>query len=155
TAFPAEFHIHPKLGKMIEKRASALEENNVDWAMAEQFAFGSLVLEGTPVRLSGQDAGRGTFSQRHAEYHDYETGTAYRPLHHISLEQARFDVYNSPLSEYGVVGFEFGYSVADQLSLVLWEAQYGDFVNGAQIILDQFIASAESKWAQPSGLVLL
>jgi len=155
TAFPVDFHVHPKLTRMIEKRASALTENSIDWALAEALAFGSLVLEGTPVRLSGQDSGRGTFSHRHAEYHDYETDRVYSPLQHLAPAQARFEVYNSPLSEYAVMGFEFGYSVADQLSLVLWEAQYGDFVNGAQIILDQFLFSAESKWAQPSGLVLL
>jgi len=155
TAFPADFQLHPKLARMIDKRASALQENSIDWALAETLAFGSLVLEGTPVRLSGQDAGRGTFSHRHAEYHDYETDRVYSPLQHLSPTQARFEVYNSPLSEYGVMGFEFGYSVADQLSLVLWEAQYGDFVNGAQIIMDQFLFTAESKWAQPSGLVLL
>ncbi len=105
--------------------------------------------------MSGQDSGRGTFSQRHAEFHDYQTGEVYAPLQHLSPAQARFDVYNSPLSEYGVLGFEFGYSIADPLSLVLWEAQYGDFANGAQIIIDQFISTAESKWGQPSGLVML
>ncbi len=155
TAFPADFHVHPKLARMIEKRASALADNAIDWALAETVAFGSLVVEGTPVRLSGQDSGRGTFSHRHAEYHDYETDRVYSPLQHLAPSQARFEVYNSPLSEYAVMGFEFGYSVADQLSLVLWEAQYGDFVNGAQIIIDQFLFSAESKWKQPSGLVLL
>ena len=113
------------------------------------------MLEGTPVRLSGQDSGRGTFSQRHVEFHDAETDRVYSPLQHLSANQARFEVYNSPLSEFGVVGFEFGYSVADPLSLVLWEAQYGDFANGAQMIIDQFISAAESKWGQPSGLVLL
>jgi 2-oxoglutarate dehydrogenase E1 component len=113
------------------------------------------VLEGTAVRLSGQDAGRATFSHRHAEFHDYDTDRVYIPLAHLAPDQAPFEVYNSPLSEYAAVGFEFGYSVADPLSLVVWEAQYGDFVNGAQIVIDQFISSAESKWAQPSGLVLL
>ena len=114
------------------------------------------MLEGTPVRLSGQDSGRGTFSQRHVEFHDAETDRVYSPLQHlVAADQASFEVYNSPLSEFGVVGFEFGYSVADPLSLVLWEAQYGDFVNGAQVIIDQFISSAESKWGQPSGIVML
>jgi 2-oxoglutarate dehydrogenase E1 component len=113
------------------------------------------VLERTPVRLSGQDSGRGTFSQRHLELYDSETGTRYVPLQHLTEKQARFDVYDSSLSEYAVMGFEFGYSVADPLTLVMWEAQFGDFVNGAQILIDQFIASAESKWGQPSGLVLL
>ncbi len=155
SAFPGDFHIHPKLVKAVERRASALTDNVVDWALAETLAFGSLVLEGTSVRLSGQDTGRGTFSHRHAEYHDYENDRVYVPLAHLAPERAKFEVYNSPLSEYGVMGFEFGYSVADPLSLVIWEAQYGDFVNGAQIMLDQFVASAESKWGQPSGLVLL
>ena len=155
TAFPVDFHVHPKLARMIEKRAAAVKEDSIDWAMSETLAFGSLLLEGTPVRFSGQDAGRGTFSHRHAEYHDYENDRVYSPLQHLGSTQARFEIYNSPLSEYGVMGFEFGYSLADQLSLVLWEAQYGDFVNGAQIIIDQFLFSAESKWAQPSGLVLL
>jgi 2-oxoglutarate dehydrogenase E1 component len=139
----------------VERRRHAGEGTQVDWATAETLAFGSLLLEGTPVRLSGQDSGRGTFSQRHAEYHDYETNKVYVPLKNLAPKQARFDVFNSPLSEYGIVGFEFGYSVADALALVLWEAQYGDFANGAQIIIDQFITSAEAKWAQPSGLVML
>jgi 2-oxoglutarate decarboxylase len=155
TAFPLEFTVHPKLTKMVEKRASAFHDNAIDWALAEMLAFGSLVLEGTSVRLSGQDAGRGTFSHRHAEYHDYEMDGVYAPLAHLAPGVAKFEVYNSPLSEYGVLGFEFGYSVADPLSLVVWEAQYGDFANGAQIIIDQFVASAESKWGQPSGLVML
>jgi 2-oxoglutarate dehydrogenase E1 component len=127
----------------------------VDWALAEVLAFGTLVLEGTPVRLSGEDSGRGTFSQRHVDYHDAEDDRVYVPLQHLSPEQARFEVYNSPLSEFAVMGFEFGYSVADPVTLVLWEAQFGDFANGAQVIIDQFLASAETKWGQPSGLVLL
>ncbi|MEQ1884917.1 MAG: multifunctional oxoglutarate decarboxylase/oxoglutarate dehydrogenase thiamine pyrophosphate-binding subunit/dihydrolipoyllysine-residue succinyltransferase subunit [Bryobacteraceae bacterium] len=155
TAFPAEFNVHPKLTKLVEKRVTSLHDNSIDWATAEMLAFGSLLLEGTSVRLSGQDAGRGTFSHRYAEYHDYENDRVYAPLANLVPGKARFEVYNSPLSEYGVMGFEFGYSVADPLSLVLWEAQYGDFVNGAMIIIDQFLVSAESKWGQPSGLVLL
>ena len=159
TTFPADFHLHPKLARLIERRKQAHEGPNVDWALAETLAFGSLVLEGTPVRLSGQDSGRGTFSQRHVEFHDALTDRVYSPLQHLApgyaTSQARFEVYNSPLSEFGIVGFEFGYSVADPLTLVLWEGQYGDFVNGAQIIIDQFISSAESKWGQPSGIVLL
>ena len=155
TTFPADFHLHPKLARLIERRKQAHDGPNVDWALAETLAFGSLVLEGTPVRLSGQDSGRGTFSQRHVEFHDAVTDRVYSPLQHLADSQARFEVYNSPLSEFGIVGFEFGYSVADPLTLVLWEGQYGDFVNGAQIIIDQFISSAESKWGQPSGIVLL
>ena len=127
----------------------------MDWALGEALAFGSLVLEGTPVRLSGQDSSRGTFSQRHLDYVDTEAGDHYIPMQHLSPSQARFDVFDSSLSEYAVMGFEFGYSVADPLTLVLWEAQFGDFANGAQILIDQFVASAESKWGQPSGLVLL
>ncbi len=156
TAFPADFKLHPKLERVVERRHEARNGGPlIDWALAETLAFGSLVLEGTPVRLSGQDSGRGTFSQRHAEYHDLETGRVYIPLQHLAPNQARFEAYNSPLSEYGVVGFEFGYSMADPFALVLWEAQYGDFSNGAQIIIDQFISSAESKWGQPSGMVML
>src|SRR4029077_4448760 len=155
TTFPPEFHVHPKLEGGLRKRREVLNGAPMDWATAETLAFGSLVLEGTPVRLSGQDSGRGTFSQRHVEFHDAETDRVYTPLQNLAANQARFEVYNSPLSEFGVVGFEFGYSVADPLSLVLWEAQYGDFVNGAQIIIDQFISAAESKWGQPSGIVLL
>lgn len=151
TTFPADFHLHPKLAGMIAKRKAVLEGAPVDWATAELLAFGSLAMEGHPVRLSGQDSGRGTFSQRHAEFHDYESDRVYAPL----AELGRFEVYNSPLSEYGVLGFEFGYSAADLDALVLWEGQYGDFSNGAQIIIDQFISSSESKWNQKSGLVLL
>jgi len=155
TNFPATFHVHPKLAGTLGKRREILNGAPMDWATAETLAFGSLVLEGTPVRLSGQDSGRGTFSQRHLELYDSETGDRYIPLRHLSAEQARFDVFDSSLSEYAVMGFEFGYSLADPLTLVLWEAQFGDFANGAQILIDNFIASAESKWGQPSGLVLL
>jgi 2-oxoglutarate decarboxylase len=159
TTFPADFHLHPKLMRFVERRKQAHEGPHVDWALAETLAFGSLVMEGTPVRLSGQDSGRGTFSQRNVEFHDSQTDRVYTPLQHLApnyaTTQASFEVYNSPLSEFGVVGFEFGYSVADPFSLVLWEAQYGDFVNGAQIIIDQFISAAEAKWGQPSGIVML
>jgi len=155
TTFPAEFHVHPKLEGSLRKRREILSGAPMDWATSETLAFGSLVLEGTPVRLSGQDSSRGTFSQRHLELADNETGDRYIPLRHLAERQARFDVFDSALSEYAVMGFEFGYSVADPLTLVLWEAQFGDFANGAQIMIDQFIASAESKWGQPSGLVLL
>ncbi|MDP8980915.1 MAG: multifunctional oxoglutarate decarboxylase/oxoglutarate dehydrogenase thiamine pyrophosphate-binding subunit/dihydrolipoyllysine-residue succinyltransferase subunit [Acidobacteriota bacterium] len=155
TTFPADFHVHPKLEVFLKRRREVVNGAPIDWATGETLAFGSLVLEGTPVRLSGQDSGRGTFSQRHLEYFDSETGARYIPLRHLHPKQARFDVFDSSLSEYAVMGFEFGYSVADPLTLVMWEAQFGDFVNGAQIMIDQFIASAESKWGQPSGLVLL
>ncbi len=156
TTFPPDFGLHPKLRGFVERRREMFEAGGpIDWAFGEAFAFGSLVLEGTPVRLSGQDSGRGTFSQRHLVFHDYDTGSPYCPLQHLSEGQARFQVFDSSLSEYAVMGFEFGYSVADPLTLVIWEAQFGDFANGAQIMIDQFLSSAESKWGQPSGLVLL
>jgi 2-oxoglutarate decarboxylase len=156
THFPENFHLHPKLRGFIGRRRDAIAKGGpIDWAFAEALAFGTLVLEGTPVRLSGQDSARGTFSQRHLVFVDSETGRKYVPLQHVSPDQARFDVFDSSLSEYAVLGFEFGYSVADPLTLVLWEAQFGDFANGAQIMIDQFISSAESKWGQPSGLVML
>jgi 2-oxoglutarate decarboxylase len=156
THFPDNFHLHPKLRGFIERRRETLAKNSpIDWAFGEALAFGTLVLEGTAVRLSGQDSGRGTFSQRHLAFYDSETGGRYIPMQHISPDQARFDVYDSSLSEFAVLGFEFGYSVADPLTLVIWEAQFGDFANGAQVMIDQFISSAESKWGQPSGLVML
>ncbi|MBK9167566.1 MAG: multifunctional oxoglutarate decarboxylase/oxoglutarate dehydrogenase thiamine pyrophosphate-binding subunit/dihydrolipoyllysine-residue succinyltransferase subunit [Bryobacterales bacterium] len=156
TRFPETFHIHPKLRTFVEKRREVLRSNGVvDWAYAEALAFGSLVLEGTPVRLSGQDSGRGTFSQRHLIFYDSETAERYIPMCHLSPDQAHFQVYDSSLSEYAVLGFEFGFSVADPLTLVMWEAQFGDFVNGAQIMIDQFISSSEQKWGQPNGVVML
>jgi 2-oxoglutarate dehydrogenase E1 component len=155
TTFPEGFHLHPKLKGFFERRGEVLNGGPIDWAMAEALAFGSLVTEGTPVRLSGQDSSRGTFSQRHLDLVDNETEDHYCPLKHLSPNQARFDVFDSSLSEYAVLGFEFGYSVGDPLTLVLWEAQFGDFANGAQIMIDQFIACAEQKWGQPSGLVML
>ncbi|MFB3777941.1 MAG: multifunctional oxoglutarate decarboxylase/oxoglutarate dehydrogenase thiamine pyrophosphate-binding subunit/dihydrolipoyllysine-residue succinyltransferase subunit [Bryobacteraceae bacterium] len=156
TSFPSGFHLHPKLHGFVDRRRESFQAGGpIDWAFGEALAFGSLLLEGTPVRLSGQDSSRGTFSQRHLEFSDYETSASYLPLRHLSDTQARFDVFDSSLSEYAVLGFEFGYSVADPLSLVIWEAQFGDFVNGAQIMIDQFVSCAESKWGQPSGLVLL
>jgi 2-oxoglutarate decarboxylase len=156
TFFPENFHLHPKLHGFVEKRKEAWENGGpIDWAYGEALAFGTLVLEGTPVRLSGQDSGRGTFSQRHLVFYDAETGGKYSPLQHLAKDQPRFDVFDSSLSEFAVLGFEFGYSVADPLTLVMWEAQFGDFVNGAQVMIDQFIVAAESKWGQPSGLVML
>ncbi|RPI17153.1 MAG: multifunctional oxoglutarate decarboxylase/oxoglutarate dehydrogenase thiamine pyrophosphate-binding subunit/dihydrolipoyllysine-residue succinyltransferase subunit, partial [Acidobacteriales bacterium] len=156
TAFPDGFRLHPKLRVFVERRREVVPSGGpIDWALGEAIAFGSLVLEGTPVRLSGQDSGRGTFSQRHLVYCDYESGHPHVPLKHLSETQARFDVFDSSLSEYAVLGFEFGYSVADPLTLVIWEAQFGDFANGGQIMIDQFISCAEAKWGQPSGLVLL
>ena len=155
NTFPADFHLHPKLRALVDKRREAINGAPLDWATAESLAFGTMVLEGTPVRLSGQDCSRGTFSQRHLEFVDYESGKPYLPVKHLDAKQARFEVLDSSLSEYAVMGFEFGYSVADPLTLVMWEAQFGDFVNGAQVMIDQFISSCEAKWGQPSGLVLL
>jgi 2-oxoglutarate decarboxylase len=156
SSLPDGFHLHPKLTNFMAKRRELVEGNpEIDWSFAEALAFGTLVYEGTPVRLSGQDCSRGTFSQRHAVLSDLETGKQYIPLKNISPDQAQFDVFDSLLSEAAVLGFEFGYSVADPLALVLWEAQFGDFANGAQVIIDNFIASSESKWHQPCDLVLL
>ncbi len=155
TTLPDDFKLHPKLKSLIDRRREVLRGAPIDWGFAETLAFGSLVLEGTPVRLSGEDVSRGTFTQRHLGFSDFETGEGYVPLKHLDPKQAKFEVVDSLLSEYAVMGFEFGYSVADPLTLVMWEAQFGDFVNGAQIIIDQFVVSAEAKWNQPSGLVLL
>jgi 2-oxoglutarate dehydrogenase E1 component len=148
-------HVHPKLHKQLEARARMLKEDAVDWAAAEALAFGSLLLEGIPIRLSGQDSRRGTFSQRHSVLIDYENGSELMPLNHLREGQAPFMAYDSLLSEFAVLGFEFGYSTIAQDALVLWEAQFGDFANGAQVIIDQFVASAEEKWAQKSRLVML
>jgi multifunctional 2-oxoglutarate metabolism enzyme len=156
TFLPASFHIHPKLNGFVKKRRETLASDGpVDWAFAEAVAFGSLVLEGVPVRLSGQDSGRGTFSQRHLVFYDFEDGHRYIPLQHMGPEQAAFNVFDSALSEFGVLGFDYGYSVSDPETLTLWEAQFGDFSNGAQIVIDQFITTAEQKWGQLSGLVML
>jgi 2-oxoglutarate dehydrogenase E1 component len=154
TTLPEEFRLHPKLKALLDRRRETLNGGPMDWGFAETLAFGSLVLEGTPVRLSGEDVTRGTFTQRHLEFYDTETGEGYLPLKHLP-NAAKFESHDSLLSEYAVMGFEFGYSVADPLTLVLWEAQFGDFANGGQIIIDQFLVSAEAKWNQPSGLVLL
>jgi 2-oxoglutarate dehydrogenase E1 component len=153
---PGGFEVHAKLTTLLDRRRKSVAENApLDWAMGEALAFGSLVLEGTPVRLSGQDSSRGTFSHRHAVLVDQETGEEFTPLDHLSETQARFEVYDSHLSEAGVLGFEYGYSLADPTTLTLWEAQFGDFVNGAQVIIDQFITSAHVKWQRMSGLVML
>jgi 2-oxoglutarate dehydrogenase E1 component len=160
TTFPGDFQVHPKLKGFVDKRRELISAiptggGALDWATGEALAFGSLVLEGTAVRLSGQDSGRGTFSQRHLEFYDHTNGRQHVPMKHLDPNQARFEVWDSSLSEYAVMGFEFGYSVADPLALVMWEAQFGDFCNGAQIMIDQFVAAAESKWGQPCGLVLM
>ena len=156
ASLPSGFHVHPKLVPTLEKRRKVVAEDApIDWATGELLAFGSLLLEGTPVRLSGQDSTRGTFSQRHAAFVDQKTAEEYAPLDHLSDTQARFEVYDSILSEAAVLGFEYGYSLADPTTLTLWEAQFGDFANGAQVIIDQFISSAHAKWQRMSGLVML
>jgi 2-oxoglutarate dehydrogenase E1 component len=155
THAPDGFHLHPKLAKVLEQTRQGYEQGEVPWALAEQLAFGSLVLEGVPVRVAGQDTRRGTFSQRHAVFVDYETEDEWFPLALLGEGQAPFTIYDSLLSEYAALGFEYGYSVAHPEALVCWEAQFGDFVNGAQIILDQFVAAAEDKWGQTSSLVML
>ena len=156
TSLPSGFRLHPKLVNFIAKRRELVDgDPEIDWSFAEALAFGTLVYEGTPVRLSGQDSARGTFSQRHSVFYDLEKGMKYVPLKNISRDQAQFEVFDSLLSEAAVLGFEFGYSVADPLTLVLWEAQFGDFANSAQVIIDNFIATSESKWRQPCDLVLL
>jgi 2-oxoglutarate dehydrogenase E1 component len=156
---PEGFHIHPKMVGQLARRAKMSNgEVPMDWAFAEAVAFGSLVLDGKRVRLSGQDSGRGTFSQRHAVMYDTQTGRPWAPLSELRVEnnkQAVFEVFDSSLSEQGVVGFEYGYSVVAQDALVLWEAQFGDFGNGAQVIIDQYIAASEDKWKQRSRLTLL
>jgi 2-oxoglutarate dehydrogenase E1 component len=142
--------------KILQTRADNIRSRKaVDWGTGEALAFGSLVLEGTAVRLAGQDSRRGTFTQRHAVVVDFQTGAEYYPLAHLDPNQASFDVYDSSLSEAAAMGFEFGYSLDDPGSLVMWEAQFGDFANGAQVIIDQFLTSCESKWNRSSGLVLL
>ena len=154
--FPAGFTPHPNLVKTLTTRRDNIRNRkSVDWGTGEALAFGSLVLEGTPVRLSGQDSRRGTFTHRHAAVMDFETGKAHVPLANLDPKQAPFDAYDSSLSEMAVMAFEFGYSMDDPSSLVMWEAQFGDFTNGAQVVVDQFVASCESKWNRSSGLVLL
>ncbi|WP_281253573.1 multifunctional oxoglutarate decarboxylase/oxoglutarate dehydrogenase thiamine pyrophosphate-binding subunit/dihydrolipoyllysine-residue succinyltransferase subunit [Diaminobutyricimonas aerilata] len=152
---PAGFTIHPKLQALLRKRVDMTRNGGIDWAFAELLALGSLLVEGTPVRLAGQDSRRGTFVQRHAVLHDRENGQEWIPLNNLTDNQARFWIYDSLLSEYAAMAFEYGYSVERADALVLWEAQFGDFANGAQIVIDEFISSAEQKWGQRSSVVLL
>ena len=153
---PADFNANHKLTRIFQARVKTMQERGaVDWAFAESLAFGSLLLEDTPVRLSGQDSRRGTFSQRHAVLIDQHTGQPWIPLNNLAPDQAQFCVYDSLLSEAAVLGFDYGYSLDEPMMLIMWEAQFGDFANGAQVIIDQFIASAESKWGRGSGLVML
>ncbi|WP_244522401.1 multifunctional oxoglutarate decarboxylase/oxoglutarate dehydrogenase thiamine pyrophosphate-binding subunit/dihydrolipoyllysine-residue succinyltransferase subunit [Geodermatophilus africanus] len=155
VSFPEHFTPHPKLQRMLERRAAMVSEGGIDWAMGELLAFGSLLMQGVPVRLAGQDSRRGTFVQRHSVLIDRESAVEYTPLANLSPDQAKFFVYDSLLSEYAALGFEYGYSVANPKALVLWEAQFGDFVNGAQMVIDEFISSGEAKWGQRSGVTLL
>ena len=156
TQVPDGFKPHPKLARLLEQRQQmARGELPLDWAAAEALAFATIATDGMRVRLSGQDSQRGTFSQRHSVLHDYNTGQPYMPLANLAQGQAPVEIYNSPLSEAGVLGFDYGYSLDSPDSLVMWEAQFGDFVNGAQVIIDQFIVSAEDKWGYLSGITLL
>ena len=152
---PEGFEMHPKLAKQLERRRERIRDGGIDWGHAEALSLASLLVEGIPIRLSGQDTERGTFAHRHLVLHDPRTGEVHVPMQHLPEAGASFEIYNSPLSEYAALGFEYGYSTAAPDSLVLWEAQYGDFVNGAQIVIDQFIVSGLSKWQQTSRLTLL
>ncbi len=155
TEEPQGFNLHPKLSRLIQARKQMVENGNLDWAMGELLAYGSLCLEGTPVRVSGQDSKRGTFTHRQAVYFDIKTNEEYCPLATLNPDKGEFCIYNSPLSEMAVLGFEYGNSCSDPTYLTIWEAQFGDFANGAQIIIDQFLSSSEEKWMRGSGLTLL
>ena len=152
---PEGFQVHPKLAKLLERREAMSREGGIDWGYGELIAFGTLLQEGVPIRVAGQDARRGTFVQRHAVFHDRSNGAEWTPLLYLASDQGRLHIYDSPLSEYGCLGFEYGYSVERPDALVVWEAQFGDFVNGAQTVMDEFISSAEQKWGQSSSVVLL
>jgi multifunctional 2-oxoglutarate metabolism enzyme len=152
---PDHVAVHPRLLPQLQRRAAMIEDDTIDWGMGETLAIGSLLMENTPVRLAGQDSRRGTFGQRHAVLLDQNSGDDYTPLLYLSQDQARYNVYDSLLSEYAAMGFEYGYSLARPEALVMWEAQFGDFVNGAQTVVDEFITSAEQKWSQTSGVTLL
>ncbi|MFG2328966.1 multifunctional oxoglutarate decarboxylase/oxoglutarate dehydrogenase thiamine pyrophosphate-binding subunit/dihydrolipoyllysine-residue succinyltransferase subunit [Streptomyces sp. NPDC048604] len=155
VSIPERITVHPRLMPQLQRRAASIDDGTIDWGMGETLAIGSLLMEGTTVRLAGQDSRRGTFGQRHAVLVDQETGEDYTPLLYLTEDQARYNVYDSLLSEYAAMGFEYGYSLARPDALVVWEAQFGDFVNGAQTVVDEFISSAEQKWGQTSGVTLL
>lgn len=156
TTIPSGFNLNSKVARGLDQKKTMMAEGQgIDWGTGEALAFGSLLKEGYPVRLSGQDCGRGTFSHRHSVWTDQQTGLRFVPLNSISMDQGTYEVVDSPLSEYGVLGFEYGYSITDPNALNIWEAQFGDFANGAQIMFDQFISSAETKWLRMSGLVVL
>ena len=156
TRLPEGFDVHSKIARQMEARREHFQQRQpIDWSLAEHLAFGSLLQDGIGIRLSGQDSGRGTFSQRHAALFDIHSGKRYLPLNALASKQAEFSVYDSMLSEAAVLGFEFGYSLDQPNKLVLWEAQFGDFANGGQVVIDQFIVCSESKWQRSSGLVML
>ncbi|MBP0573126.1 multifunctional oxoglutarate decarboxylase/oxoglutarate dehydrogenase thiamine pyrophosphate-binding subunit/dihydrolipoyllysine-residue succinyltransferase subunit, partial [Mycobacterium tuberculosis] len=156
TEVPAGFNVHRTIARFQENRRQAIESGEgIDWATAEALAFATLIDEGHPIRLSGQDVERGTFSQRHSVLYDQETEARYIPLNNLKAEQPKYEVINSMLSEEAVLGFEYGYSLAEPNALTLWEAQFGDFANGAQVVFDQFVSSGERKWLRMSGLVCL
>jgi 2-oxoglutarate dehydrogenase E1 component len=152
---PNGFALHRKLKPQMERRRGALDEGTIDWAQAEELAYASLLQQGVPIRLTGQDTERGTFSQRHLVFHDSNTGDRYAPIQHLTGATAPFELHNSPLSEAACLGFEYGYSAQAPEALVLWEAQFGDFVNGAQVVIDQFLVSGLAKWGQTTRLTLL
>ncbi|MGA8014768.1 MAG: multifunctional oxoglutarate decarboxylase/oxoglutarate dehydrogenase thiamine pyrophosphate-binding subunit/dihydrolipoyllysine-residue succinyltransferase subunit, partial [Candidatus Dormiibacterota bacterium] len=154
-AVPTGFTIIPKLARQLERRQASLDQGGIDWGHAEALALGSLLLEGIPVRLTGQDTERGTFSHRHMVLHDEHTGSTWAPIQHLEGARATLEVHNSPLSEVGALGFEYGYSAAEPACLVLWEAQFGDFANVAQPVIDQYVVAAQAKWGQRSRLVML
>ena len=156
STWPDDFNIHPKIKKMAEERGKVIAAHGrIEWSLGELLAFGSLIMDGIPGRLSGQDCRRGTFSQRHSYWYDVKTRERHAPLDHIVGKQAKFCIYNSPLSEAAVLGFDYGYSLAEPNMLIIWEAQFGDFANGAQVIFDQFLASSESKWGRASGITVM
>lgn len=154
-AWPESFEPQNKLAKILKKRVEALDTGKIDWGHAETLAFATILRDGNPIRMTGQDAQRGTFSQRHLVLHDKNNGSEYTPLHHVSGSKASFAVYNSPLTEAAIVGYEYGYNLENEKALSIWEAQFGDFANMAQVMFDNFISAARSKWGQKSGLVLL
>ncbi len=152
---PEGFTVHPKLARQFEQRDKMFESGEIDWALGEAFAIGTLLRDGISVRIAGQDSRRGTFAHRHATLHDFENGNEFTPLTMLGDDETKFWIYDSTLSEYAALGFEYGYTLANTEALVAWEAQFGDFVNGAQIIIDQFLVAAEDKWKTQSSLVML
>ena len=155
VAWPESFTVHPKLQAMLSKRREATREGGIDWGLGELIALGSLLMEGVPIRLAGEDARRATFAQRHAVLHDHASGQEWTPLSFLTPDQAPLEIYDSLLSEYAALAFEYGYSVERPEGLTMWEAQFGDFANGAQSVIDEYVTSAAQKWGQRSGLVML